>query len=270
MPNILINRRVILKSNGFPFDTDALNYINAVGNLSFDQKIIANTLFADLKTAGLYNKMIAFYPYMGGLASTHKYNAKNPIDSDVAFRLTFYGGLTHSANGILPNGINGYADTHLNMPSSGLGVNASIGIYCNVDDRTNGNFIDVGCYDNVSLLQINLLRGTDTAFYFYGFDESPFINTDTKGFNLMTRSGALLNKYFYKNGIQKKNTASPANSLTGSYSVYLFSRNTTGTSGFYSNKGVAFHTFSDYLNASEQLTLYNIIQNFQTSLGRQV
>ena len=54
--------------------------------------------------------MKALYPFVGGTATSHKFNLKDPRDLDAAFRLQFNGGWTHNSNGVTPNGTNGYAD----------------------------------------------------------------------------------------------------------------------------------------------------------------
>ncbi len=89
--------------------------------------------------------MRALYPFVGGTASTHKFNLKNPLDTNAAYRLTFFGGVTHSSNGIIGNGTNGYADTFLanNVMAQS---NAHISVY----SRTNyqGTVSDIASYSN--------------------------------------------------------------------------------------------------------------------------
>jgi hypothetical protein len=87
-----------------------------------------NTMDLSLISAGLLpagtgaGKIKALYPIVGGTAATHKFNFVNPLDTNAAFRLVFFGGWTHSANGALPNGTNAYADTFIN-PSLFLSQN---------------------------------------------------------------------------------------------------------------------------------------------------
>ena len=53
-----------------------------------------NTMDIALIANGLDTKMKALYPFVGGTASTHKFNFMNAADTDAAFRLTFAGGGT--------------------------------------------------------------------------------------------------------------------------------------------------------------------------------
>jgi hypothetical protein len=88
-----------------------------------------NAMDTSLISAGLLpsgtgaGKIKALYPIVGGTAGTHKFNFVDPRDLDLAFRLTFFGGLTHNSNGITPNGTNGYADTYFNPVDQSMGEN---------------------------------------------------------------------------------------------------------------------------------------------------
>jgi len=92
-------------------DADAYAFLTAASITNTTQVDAINNLVINLKAAGIWTKMKAIYPFVGGTATTHKWNLKNPLDSDAAFRLVFFGGMTHSSNGILFGGVNGYADT---------------------------------------------------------------------------------------------------------------------------------------------------------------
>ena len=65
----------------------------------------------------------AVYPMAGGVADSHKFNFLDPRNLDAAFRLQFFGSLTHSSLGIKGNSdIGGYANTFL-IPSTHLILN---------------------------------------------------------------------------------------------------------------------------------------------------
>ena len=101
-------------------DADANAFISAVqgggDTLTATEQSAIQTLVADLKTAGVWNKCDAIYPFVGGTASAHKWNLKNPVDTDAGFRLTFTGTWTHDANGAKSDGADtNYADTYWNV-----------------------------------------------------------------------------------------------------------------------------------------------------------
>ena len=103
---------------GLTTDADAQAFITAAAITDATQKSAIDTLVTGLKTDGIWTKMKAIYPFVGGTATTHKYNLKDPRDLDAAFRLVFNGGWTHSSTGALPNGTNGYANTNLNQSAN--------------------------------------------------------------------------------------------------------------------------------------------------------
>ena len=121
---------------GFTTDADAQAFITAAAITDPTQQIAINNLVVGMKADGTWTKMKAIYPFVGGTATTHKWNLKDPRDLDAAFRLVFNGGWTHSSTGATPNGTNGYADTYL-VPSTQIASinSAHISFY----SRTNSN-----------------------------------------------------------------------------------------------------------------------------------
>ena len=111
------------------WDSDTQAYLDASGlDESFAPAL--DGLVLGLKAAGLWAKMTAVYPFIGGTADLHKWNLIDPRDADDAFRLTYRDGPTTSHSGALgyrPNEqgqgnqgtSGGYADTHL-VPSARL------------------------------------------------------------------------------------------------------------------------------------------------------
>ena len=97
------------------FDVDAQAFITAAAITDSTQQNAINTLVLALKGYSIWTKMKAIYPIVGGTASQHKYNLKDPRDLDVAFRLAFATGWTHSVNGIKGNGTTAFADSFFNL-----------------------------------------------------------------------------------------------------------------------------------------------------------
>ena len=98
-------------------DPDAVAFLAAAGITDATITSAICTLVSSMKSNGTWAKMNAIYPMVGGTATTHKFNLKNPLDTNAAFRLSFVGGWTHSSNGALPNGTNAYAETYLRVDS---------------------------------------------------------------------------------------------------------------------------------------------------------
>jgi hypothetical protein len=146
MLNLLRNSiNVLRKVSGL--DSDASAFITAAGLTDPTQKSAINTLVKDMKAAGLWTKMKAVYPMVGGTATSMKFNLKDPRDLDAAFRLTWSGGWTYSATGATPNGTNAFADTKLN--DSILTPNSS---HLSFYSRTNINqaAYDIGLFNSTN------------------------------------------------------------------------------------------------------------------------
>jgi hypothetical protein len=236
-----------------------------------------NTLVSDLKTANLWTKMKAIYPMVGGTATTHKYNLKDPQDTNAAFRLNFVGGWTHSSTGALPNGTNAYAQTFIVPATVYTNVyNISFGFY----SRTNsvGNYIDIGVTNGAasgnpsgqlwaagpgSLALGYNLRQTNTSA-----NRILVSNPNTLGLHVLC-SNLTTTQVIYKNGSALGSNTSNATQV-GTYGFYLGAENGTGTANLYSNRQHAFSFFCEGLSATENSNLSTIVQTFNTTLGRQV
>jgi len=254
------------------FDADAIAFLTATGIADMATQSAINTLVLDLKAANLWAKMQAIYPMAGGTASTHKYNLKNPVDSDSAFRLVFAGGWTHSSTGALGNGVNGYADTKFIPETHGVSV-SSLHISYYSRQNTSGAYIEMGVAGNSGLgasagqlyIAPNVSGTNYRAVNQTGNQASAGINT--QGYFIATRSNST-NQQLYKNGSLQFNEAGTPNTAAN-YAIFL-GRNNNGTADTYSNRECAFATIGEGLDATEAANLYSIIQTFNTSLGRQV
>ena len=177
--------RVVSSSGGTPVDPDAQAFITAAAITNPTQQSAINQLVTDLKGYGIWTKMKALYPFVGGTASSHKFNLKNPLDTDAAFRLVFNGGWTHSANGALPNGTNGYADTKIGLNTL-LRDSNSTGIYSRTDLSSGADYGVFNTGGN-GALQLN---SKDTGFWYIRNASTTLnsvLNTDSRGFFQMTR-----------------------------------------------------------------------------------
>lgn len=249
------------------WDADALAFFTATGITDSTIMTAVNTLVVSLKSAGIWTKMKAIYPMAGGTATTHKFNLKNPADTNAAFRLSFSGGWTHSSTGALPNGTNAYADTFFNPATDVTTTSFSMGYY----SRTNTNSIvcDIGASNSVLDYQAQLLIRLSGLFYgqvnSMGAIEN-VSNSDSRGLFLGSRTASTT---LY---LQKNSTQTSFSQFTGapSYKIFIAARNTNGSPNLYANRECAFAFMGDGLTATNGTDLYTIIQAFQTSLSRQV
>lgn len=252
------------------FDPDANAFILAAGITNTTQKTAINTLVISLKANNLWTKLKAVYPIVGGTASSHKFNLKNPLDTNAAFRLTFTN-VTHSSSGI--TGTSGQVNTFLNA-STDLSINSThLSNYCVTNTTGGTGMVDMGASVNVGNTSFALYqRFTNIAVF-----ESPttssnvrvqFANTDSRGFYIGSRTANNSAK-IYRNGTSiVTNTTLLTSAMPNSAIGFLYFPG----SGipYYSDRTYAFFTIGDGLNDTEALNLYNAIQAFQTTLGRQV
>lgn len=254
-------------------DPDAQTFLTATGITDSTISAAINTLVVDLKGNNLWAKMTAIYPLVGGTSTTHKFNLKNPVDSDAAFRLVFNGGWTHSSTGILGNGVNSYADTKFAMNLFSQN-DSHMSVYCRTD--TTANIIDYGVqFTSVSyssFITCKLSGNFNSRLNTSGFSDGLTSNTDAKGHYLSYRNNSA--NITTRKNLNTANTFSQTSTTAGANTlpVFLGNLNFNGTplGGYYSNREYAFATIGTALTAGESTTFYNIIQTFQTTLSRQV
>jgi hypothetical protein len=95
-------------------EAEAEAFAQAAGFADLTLLQAVSALVTSLKASGVWPRLHALYPMVGGTARAHALNLKDPRDADSAFRLTFVGGPQHTARGVEWNpGASTYATTHL-------------------------------------------------------------------------------------------------------------------------------------------------------------
>jgi len=250
------------------FDPDAQAFITAAVITDVTQQGAINTLVLALKGYSIWTKFKAIYPIVGGTASQHKFNLKDPRDLDAAFRLTFAVGVTHSSTGMVGNGSSGYADTFFTPSTSGMLLNsAHLGFY----SRTNSNAyqVEMGNWNNTASTLILIRQaGNGTVRMNNGAFNINFANTNAQGFYLSNRTASNVIKAF-KNGVVQVTSAQVSNSLPTT-KITLLAFNDNGLVQYYSTKQCAFASIGDGLTDAEAANFYTAVQAYQTTLSRQV
>lgn len=253
-------------SFGVSLDPDAQAFLTAAGITDATISGAINTLVVQMKADNIWTKMKAIYPIVGGVESTHKWNLKDPRDLNEAFRLTFGGGITHDANGMTSNGVNGFADTYLNDIVHLANDNKSISMYIR-------NVLTVGSPMGL----IDAFGQASNRFYpeFSGQDYSTlgFIQSGRDvagsqiGFFTMSKSSLLDFKY-YRPGIAYIPVPGvDASNLNANY--YLLASNNE-VSAEYSEANLAFASIQEALSDTDEANFRTAIETFQTTLSRNV
>ena len=213
--------------------------------------------------------MLAVYPFVGGTATTCKFNLKNPLNTDAAFRLSFVGGWTFSNNGIQPNGTNTYANTFLIPLTHWSFGNSSISAYSRTNNSEPGNLWGTRSGFASTLLSSVLTNGSSTNCNHNSSSSSGIspIPTTSAVFLISSR----LSSSVQLQGINGTNANYSINELAFSPNpIYFSAINFSGTPSGYSTRQLAFAHIGYGLTQAECTLLYNRIQTFQTTLGRQV
>lgn len=252
------------------FDSDAQSFMTSASITDSTQQAAVNYLVTDLKSNNLWTKMKAVYPMVGGTATSHSYNLKNPSQ----FQITFNGGWTHSSNGILPNGTNGYADTKVNLSITLTNNNYHLSHYSRTQSTT-GTQVDMASVGNPpEMIGLTQYYGGISAKSFlcgdYNTNNIAFNDTNTLGLMVGSRTSQTSAKMFMNN-VQRGSTltANNPNALPNRI-IFLAANNSAGGIIEYSSRQCAFATIGDGLTDTDASNLYTIIQNYQTILSRQV
>jgi hypothetical protein len=253
------------QSQSTSFDSDAQSFITSASLTETTQQNAVNDLVLDLKTAGLWTKIRALYPMVGGTAASHKWNLKDPRDVDGAYRLQFNGGWTHSVSGATPNGTDGYANTFL-TPSVSLTLNSQ---HLSYYSRTNSAAlqIEIGCtnFTTTPYTWLRLQSGAANTTI-ASSNVTNFTNANSLGFYTSLRTASNVVKVF-KNGASVV-TSSVTSTSNPTYPIYLGAIN--NSTPYYSTKQCAFATIGDGLTDIESTVFYQIVEKFQYALGRNV
>jgi hypothetical protein len=266
-----------MKTN-FKTEPDVLAFVNAAGITGGTEFMAIKYLVVALKNAGLWNNIKAIYPFVGGTASSHKYNLKDPRDVNAAYRLSFSGSVTHDSNGVTFSLANGFANTFLVPSTTFVQHSESMGLY----SRTSGatatvNEVDMGCAVSTSIRDQLVLRGSGDGFgasinsTSLGSGTIGTTNTDAKGFYFISRNSSS-NFEAQKNGVTFGSIATNALNV-GSRSnipMYLGCRNVLNAAQAFTGRNFALAIIGADYTSTQMTALYNIVQQYQTILNRQV
>lgn len=265
---MIINSFVFVSTS---FDPDAQAFITAAGITNVTEKNAINQLVIDFKNYGLWNKMNAVYPMVGGTASSHKFNLKDPRDLDIAFRLFFSGGWLHTSTGIKPNGVNTRADTFL-TPSVTLQQNSShLSYYSRT--QSNGTEVEIGSSTGPNAGDDKIIVEIRTAgvTYYNINGAATYIShsdSDSIAFYVGNRTASNVINGWRNSSKLAIGTVVSTGLSTRTINIGCFNSQLAGA--YYTTKECAFASIGEGLTDTEVTNFYTSVQTFQTTLGRQV
>ena len=255
--------------------SEAQTYMSAViaggGTLDATSSGATYQLFYDLFNYGLWSKLYSFYPLLGGNSSGgQSVNGKTPGTRNI----TWNGGLTFSTNGVVSNGSTGYGNTNCNPSSIGTLDSFHMSFYSRTDQQVDLSQFDMGVLEpSAQRTQFNSRSTSD--------DMRGCVNTTTQGIFSNTNSSGLFtitrrsstDTEFYRNSTSVGNSSTTSTARPNG-GIFLAARQWLSVSPPIqespTTRQYAFVTIGTTLTDSEVSNLYTTIQNFQTTLGRQV
>lgn len=239
--------------------------INALNRLVLNYKGIGNLN----SSVDLWSVTTELLPIIGGTATTHRGNLKDPRDLDAAYRLTFSGGWTHDANGITGNAVNTFANTFLKPNNLGQNSHRVLG-YVRTDNG-GAAFEAVISATNAAFtngLGFETRKSTNSHAPYSNTGFAAQGNANRTGLTGVIRTGSANFKVFRNGNALYTMTAASLTPL--GINMYVGAQNNNGSTLNYSSANIAFIVCGDGLSDANALLEYQIIQQYQTDLGRNV
>lgn len=253
-----------------PTDSDAIAFITAASITDSTQKQAIDQLVIGLKSANIYSKFKAIYPFVGGIGGKHRFNLIKPTMLFSDFYLTFYGGGVHSATGWKCNGVDAAADTSI-IPITHMASNQNNMCFsAYVRERPKGTLVGTDNLQRTVLVPNNTGTSAGVSYYALNSTNSSVTTTNlplTGGFYMNTRLDNT-NLKLFKNGVLNSSVTNVTTGLDN-LSILLGARNGNPAS-LYSDNEFAFASIGSGLTDAEALAFYNVVQTYQTTLNRQV
>ena len=252
-------------------DPDAAAYISAVttagGSLSGTQETAIDTFFTSLKSDGVYDKLHAMYPFVGGVANAHKINATNPGTYD----LTFNGTWTHSnSNGSVTTDDNAnYADTAFNPSSFNSTSDFSMGYMVSGSSSSNG-YSGIGNGVSVYILIGKVGDSLDT-WSGGAFPARPTFSTGQGFFHINNRTTSNnVNRHYALGGTAGTLTTDSKVGTVSSYSANLWINNINGAATNGMSGDYRFFFMAESLSNTEAQDLTDAVNTLNVAFSRNI
>jgi hypothetical protein len=258
-----------------PIDSDVQAFFSRVttagGTLSATEQTAVNTLVVSMKSAGIWTAMKAIYPMVGASAAACAQNLKSS-----SYTGTFTSGWTFASTGATPNGTSAYMQTNFSFKFTTADYNNHLSMYSRTQNSSVSGF-NLGCQEVLGGPQIGLYQyyadvsQKGGTFYEYPTTSPLINNTNTLGYQIVSRTTQTDARLYFNNSLLATNTTSPAIGFTQpNKTIILAAMQRPSTIQEFTPHENAFTTFGDGLNGTEASNLYTAVQAFQTSLSRQV
>ena len=256
---------------GSAFDADAAAFFARVtaagGTLTATEQTAVNTLVIAMKANGIWTKMKAIYPMVGGGQANPAAACAQNLKSS-SFTGTFSSGITFANTGIKGNGTSSYMDTGINLSIDLEQNNSHACVYSRSNNQ--GPFASFGVTTSGNFNSLALSIYLAGAAYYNMFSNgglNTFSSTSALGMRILNRINSTTVNYFTN---LSKQTRTITSTTGENLNIWLLARNFNITGDLFDIKENAFFSFGDSLTDTEANNFYTAVQAFQISLNRQV
>ena len=246
-------------------DTTLQRFLDSTGITDATIKSALVVLVRELRDSLIWDSLDVIYPFVGGTATTHKYNLKNPS----IYTAQYSGTYTHSSTGIIPTSGSTYINTGYNFRTASKDKNS-----CHVSfySRTNlvGATAVMGVYDGTNETSIYPRYTGDVTYAAINSNSAANIKTGTTTsatYYIAYRNISTYDSLLYLGSSYARNI----NSLnTPNIEMYIFALNYNGLASNYSLHECAFATIGGGLTTRMATALNIIVEKFNDALSRGV
>ena len=248
------------------YDIDAQAVIDAITTLTVPEEVIVNNLVLGLKSSGMWAKSHAIYGMIGGTASSVKFNWKNPLDTDAAFRLVPTGTITYTSVGADGDGTTGYFNTNYTPSINGTAQNVHLSFYSTEDVAVNG--FDIGSNNGgvSQYLQLSFKNSGAKFRSYTSYGNGELFAADrnpTTGWLVGSRLSETDASMYYNATLIATKTATLGSQPT--LNMYILGNNDNGTASSFSGRTCAFASIGLGLTSQEVTDSNTVIQAFITA-----
>jgi hypothetical protein len=254
-------------------DENVQNFVNATGITNPATISALDTFVTTLKSDGIWTKLYALYPFVGGAQNTNRVNLINTA----SYNLGFTGSWAYSDNGVSSNGTDAWANTFF-FPSQSISDyarNSSLAVFTRTNSTSSG--YDMGAELNGTFRTYFISKNTgNTSQYDIGLNALTTPSAVTgSGFWVASVSGSSSdNQRIFRNGTKLANKTNVLDAYQVPTSSIAIAANNVGgnitTVNAFTSESYSLASIGKGFTDGE-VSLYNTaVQSFQTSLGRNI
>lgn len=257
----------------FRFDANAKAFFAAASISDGIIKTAIHNLVVALKDNAFWALIDVLYPMVGGTGASHAINLKDPS----SFVVTWFNDVAdtaHSANGYKPNGVNQYGVTGYTNTS----ITGHISVY-SMENVFLANQYDIGVFDAQPTGGITLLGAARDGLKgpvgsvsdgIFSYFKSPLLD-NAEGLSLINRTAFNSQNGYFDAVLQRATDPSSNSNIPTGYDIWIGGCNNQGTLFNPSTRQCALYSVGlPFADAAAVTSFTNIVQAFQTDLGRAV